>query len=232
MTPTSPIPASPPRRPPFVVRVFTSPVTAGAVERRLRRTLGPTLAWSWIAGVVLLGALVALAGWTWWANRIPMLEPRHRPEALCLALARPPAFAPPMGVEPSAALIPGQLPASAPPDYAIQHVMGFRDEMIVQSRKQRVGDYDVATLWLRLPEAGGSTHWLVVGWMEGSDVALCSFRFADRGPTISTEERLWGQRLLNRILVPEYFRAGVIPPIRVRPEQRDRLPRFGPRPER
>ena len=224
----SPPSASPRPRPPLVVRAFTSPVSTGAIERRVRRELGPILAWSWIGAIVLFAAILAWGVNLWWSSRLPMLTPRHRAEALCYVLAQPPVFAPPMSVEPDAALVEGHFPPSTPPALALQSVMHFSDEMIVAQQVRRVGDFDVATMWLRVPETGGSTHWLVVGWMEGSDLAVCSFRFGGRGQRIDADETAWGDALLERVLVPENFRADGLPNVRLRAARQPGLPHFGP----
>ena len=70
---------------------------------------------------------------------------------------------------------------------------------------QRVGDYDVATMWVRLP--GEDRHALVIGWIEGTDLALCRFRFPGRGPRLSIDEIERGDDLLDRVLEPRNFRA-------------------------
>lgn len=165
-----------------------------------------------VLALVLTAGLIALA----WSSWTPVLAPRHRPEALCFALARA-RFAPPMTVEPSAAIVRGRFGPQTPAALAAREAMHFTDDMVLQERRSRVGDYDVTVMWLRLPGLRGG-HWLVVAWMEESDLAVCSFRFADGGTDLSSDEALWGDRLLGRILTPENFRAGALPPIRLRGE--------------
>src|SRR5580765_1889150 len=167
----------------------------------------------WAAAASL--AVAGLLTWVWTA-RGPVLTPRHRAEALTFSLARS-RFAPPMEVEPSAALVRGRFSLQTPPRVAAREAMGFRDEMVIKERTARIGDYDVDVLWLRLPGRQGG-HWLVVAWMEGSDLALCSFRFASTETDLTPEELLWGQRLLGSILMPENFRLGVVPDFRLRGE--------------
>jgi hypothetical protein len=120
-----------------------------------------------------------------------------------------------MAVEPSAALVRGRFSEHTPAAVAAREAMGFSDQMVIQERTARIGDYDVTTWWLRLPGREGG-HWLVVAWMEGSDLALCSFRFASTETDLTPEELLWGQRLLSSILMPENFRLGVVPDFRLR----------------
>jgi hypothetical protein len=220
-------PSTPARRPPLFVRLFTAPVTPGAVERRLQRQLAPMLAWAWFAALAVLLALLAWAGWAWWASRVPTLTARHRAEALCFELERAPRFAPPMTIEPSAAMVRGRFTNGTPATMALQDVMHYSDEMVVSQSQLRVGDYDVSVLWLRLPDGGGS-HWLIVGWMEDADLAVCSFRFADTGPTLSDDELQWGGMLLRRILTDENFRAGAVPVVKLRMEPGSALPLLGP----
>src|SRR5262249_37692983 len=90
-----------------------------------------------------------------------------------------------------------------------------RDDMVMQERTARIGDYDVTVLWLRLPGREGG-HWLVVAWMEGSDLALCSFRFASTATDLTPAELLSGQRLLGSLRVPENVRLGLMPGVRLR----------------
>jgi hypothetical protein len=174
---------------------------------------GPGRGWLWAvaAGLVVAGLLIVVG-----TARGPVLTPRHRAEALTFSLARS-RFAPPMEVEPSAALVRGRFSPQTPPGVAAREAMGFRDEMVIQERTARIGDYDVDVLWLRLP-GRQEGHWLVVAWMEGSDLALCNFRFASTETDLTPEELLWGQRLLSSILMPENFRLGVVPDFRLRGE--------------
>jgi len=197
----APVPGTPPGAPPRGPRSAAPASTALA-----RGSL-----WAAVGGLVVAGLLI----WVWTA-RGPVLTPRHRAEALTFSLARS-RFAPPMEVEPSAALVRGRFSPQTPAGVAAREAMGFRDEMVIQERTARIGDYNVDVLWLRLPGRQGG-HWLVVAWMEGSDLALCSFRFASTETDLTPEELLWGQRLLGSILVPENFRLGLVPDFRLRGE--------------
>ncbi len=225
----SPIRPAPPRRPPFIVRAFTSPVTAGAVERRIARLLRPAVRAALVAGPFAFGLLLVVLAVELWTHRAPTLEPRHRAEALCFALAQPPRFAPPMGVEPSAALVRDRFPLGTPPAMALRLVMRFDDPQVTEESVRRVGDYDVAVVWLRVPEHDATRHWLVLGWMEGADLAVCSFRFAGTDYDLGDEQKLWGDRLLARVLQPDLFVHGSLPGVRLRAGKGETLPRFGPR---
>jgi hypothetical protein len=229
MSRPSPLPpAAPSRRPPFLVRLFTSPVTAGAVERRIQRSLRPLVRRALIAAPFLFAATVVALGAVLWARRPPALVPRHRAEALCYALAANPRFAPPMAVDASAAMIPMSLRPGAPPAMALRLAMRFDDAQVLRESPRRVGDYDVDVVWLHLPERGEARQWLVVGWMEDAGLAVCSFAFDGAEPDLSADQELWGDRLLQRILRPEYFTAGSLPHVRLTAAQRDAPLRFGP----
>jgi hypothetical protein len=207
-------------------RLLTAPLPTGALEARLAGALGAAARLvSALAPALCVAALIwALADA--WPRRVPLVAPRHRAEALCFALAAPPRFAPPMTVEPSAALVRGRFNAATPPALALREVMHFDDRMVISEDTRRVGDYVVATVWLRLP--GAARHWLVAGWMEEGDLAVCSFRFAGQADELTAEESLWGTRLLARILVPGNFRAGELPLVRLRAPRDGPLPVFGP----
>jgi hypothetical protein len=209
-------------------RWFTAPWPTAAIETGLA-----TLARAVQRGVNALAPVLCVAALAWavadaWSHRVPLVAPRDRAEALCFALASPPPFAPPMTIEPSAALVRGRFNAATPPSVALREVMHFDDRMVISEQTRRVGDYQVATAWLSLP--GAARHWLVVGWMEGGDLAVCSFRFAGDADDLTAEESLWGTRLLARILVRQNFRAGGLPPVRLRARRDAGLPTFGPTP--
>lgn len=228
--PLSPAPARPARarRAPFIVRVFTSPVTAGAVERRLSRMLRPAVRAALTLAPFTFGLLLLVMAAELWLNRTPPIAPRHRPEALCFLLAESPRFAPPMGIDPSPALVHGRFPLGTPPGMALRMAMHFDEPQIVEESSRRVGEYDVAVMWLRVPEDGETHYWLVIGWMEGADLAVCNFRFAGGDSELTDEQRLWGKRLLNRVLLPENFMRGSLPRVLLHAEPGETLPRFGP----
>jgi hypothetical protein len=213
------------------LRALSNPVSTEAIERRAGRALHALVPW-------LLGALalagVALVVWAvvpWWSARDTSLVPRHRAEAVCFALAQPPRFEPPMMVQPSTALVRGRFAVTTPAAIALREVMRIDESQVLREQRTRVGDFDVATLWLRLPEQGTWRHWLVVGWMEGSDLAVCNFRFEGSGPRLAYDEILWGDALLTRALRPEHFQAGTLPDVRLRAARGEPLPSFGPRHE-
>lgn len=218
------------RRRGWLSRVMTAPLPAAALEARLGGLgRGGLRALGVVAPILCLAALV-WAVTDAWTRRAPILTPRHRAEALCYALAAPPAFAPPMQVESSAALVRGRFAAGTPPGMALREVMQIDDRMVISERTERIGDYDVETAWLRLPGSETSHRWLVVSWMEGTDLAVCSFRFVGDSDQLTADERQWGGRLLARVLVPQNFRQGALPTFRLRGSHDGALPVFGPRP--
>lgn len=160
-------------------------------------------------------------------RRAPEILPRHRAEALCFTLAQPPRFAPSMAVQPSAALVRGRFNAGTPASYAIQQMMQFGDERVLRQWAEHVGDYDVAAFWLRLP-GPENEHWLVIAWMENADLAVCNFRFTGTSRVLSPDEKLWGGRLMRRVLVPENFERGSLPQARLRVAGGQTMPTFGP----
>jgi hypothetical protein len=224
-TPSSPPPSYPQierrrRRRGPITRLLTAPIPSLRFQVAWRRAARRLWRRGWpVLMLAIAGALVGLV----WARRAPVLVPQHRPEALCFALAQS-GFAPPMTVEPSAAVVRGRFGTSTPATMAVREAMSFTDDMVIREDARRVGDYDVSILWLRLPGQRPG-HWLVVAWMEGSDLAVCSFRFASDDTDLASEETLWGDRLLETILTPANFRAGTLPAVRLRGEP----PRsFGP----
>ena len=209
-------------------RLLTGPVAFDHLETRGRRALRAALGWAWLVLVPVALVGVVLAGRALWSQREPLVVPRHRAEALCWMLASPPPFAPPMRIEPSAALLAGHYPAHAPPGLALREAMRFTDDMVIWERTAHVGDYDVASMWLRLPGGSGGRHWLVTGWIEGQDLAVCSFRFAGEASELTTEQLTWGNLLLSRLLAPENFNAAALPEVQVRAPRGAALPSFGP----
>ena len=222
--------AAPDRRRPWMgwYRALARPVPSEAIERHavlLARRLAP-----WLQAAFALAALVLLVRTVapWWAARDVTLVPRYRAEALCFALAQPPPFAPPMRVESSAAMVRGRFASITPAPVALRTVMRLEDDQVLRERHTRVGDFEVTALWLRLPERGVWRHWLVVGWMEGADLAVCNFRFAGTGPRFAYDELLWSDALLTRALTPEHFDAAALPAVRLRGSRGTPLPTFGP----
>src|SRR2546428_10307962 len=132
------------------------------------------------------------------------LAPR-RAEALCLLLARPPGFTPPMAMEPEVRVEREGFGPAATPALAAQQVLALDGPQLMRRWMEHVGDFDVAALWIRLP--GDERHALMIAWREGADLALCRFRFACQGAQLSVEEVQWGDALLDRLLVPRNFRA-------------------------
>lgn len=217
--------SAPARRaaPPHPPGAPATPRTPGAPAARSL----PVAAWLWgIGGGMLVAGLAALAIAAW-LFRYPEVAPRHRPEALCFALARS-RFSPPMAVEPSSALVRGRFGPTTTAGYALREVMNLSDRMVLSEERRRVGDFDVSVLWLRLPGEDPTTHWLIVGWMEGTDLAVCNFRFAGSSRSLQDDEKEWGRVLLDRILTEENFQSGVMPPVRLRAAQGAALPSFGP----
>lgn len=235
-------PALPPKPAPYV------PGAPGGIERRRRPRTGfdhwihtpvsdQSLERTWrhasrgavLVGVAVVLTVVGLVAFRQWSRRLVVLSPRHRPEALCYALATPPEFTPPMRVEPSAAMVPGRFPVGTPPALALRQTMRLSDDMVLSEQSRTVGDFRVASLWLRLPGEGEGQHWLIVAWMEGADLAVCNFRFSGRTDDLSAEEIAWGDRLLGRILEPEYFQSGTVPSVVLRARHDGALPTFGPK---
>jgi hypothetical protein len=212
-------------------RLLTSPLSPAAVENRARRAAGPVVRRLWLVVPLLLAPALGYAAIALWLQRAPTLTPRHRAEALCFALAQPPGFDPPMRVEPTAALVRGRFTTSTPASVAVQQVMHFEDPMRVRQWTRHVGDYDVCAMWLRLPDADGVRSWLIVAWMEGADLAVCSFRFAGDEPELTPDQIRWGKVLLARLLVPRNFDAARLPAVKLRAPRGSSMPAFGP-PER
>jgi hypothetical protein len=235
VSPWAPRPATPPTPPPGGVerrrkggkatRALGSPLPALSPERA--RQIGR---WTLRAALVMVG-IVTLAGLglgarALWEMRQPVLLARHRPEALCFRLAESPAFAPPMSIEPSVAVLRGRFSARTPAGYAIREAMGLTDPLVIGEKKRTVGDFEVTTLWARVPGQDG--FWLVLGWMEGSDLASLSFHFPSEDGALSREIVSWGDRLMGRVLVPANFRASAPPSASWRQVGTATLPTFGP----
>ena len=205
-------------------KLLTAPLPRGAIEPRLGGWAS-ALARAWpLLGVAIVVALL----WLVWSGRTPVITPHHRPEALCFALAQA-RFAPPMVVEPAAAVVRGRFNEHTPVSLAVRDAMHFTDDMEIQETLYRVGDYDVSAVWLRIP--GGRGHWLVLAWMDHSDLELASFRFAGDDTDLTPDDVLWGNRLKRAVLVEQYFRAGAGPAIRLRAPGGAAPRRFGPKTE-
>src|SRR5262245_13451660 len=211
------------RRRGAISKLLTAPLPLERVESRFLGVAAATArAWP------LMVALLAVAAVWWiWAARTPVITPRHRPEALWFALAAS-DFHPPMTIEPGVAVVRGRFNERTPAAVAVREAMHFTDDMVMEERLFQIGDYEVSELWLRIPAGGG--HWLVLAWMEESDLALVSFRFASDDTDLTPDEIRWGNRLMRRILVPEYFRAAEIPAIRLRAPGGAPPSTFGPKP--
>ncbi|MFI5371119.1 MAG: hypothetical protein ACHQ52_06130 [Candidatus Eisenbacteria bacterium] len=208
-------------------RWLYAPIPLDSIEQEAERV--SRRAWPWLRWTLVALAVAAVAAGVWWWrwSNTPTYAPRYRAEALCFLLAEKPVFAPPMHVESDAAMVRGRFSADTPPPIAIRETMHLRDDMVLSERRESVGDFDVAVMWLRLPTGNGG-HWLVVGWMEDSDLAMCSFRFAGDPTDLTTDQILWGRRLTDRVLQAEYFHTGSVPDVRWRPVDGNSLPSFGP----
>jgi len=195
--------------------------------RRVRRVPPPWITLAVVVGVVATTGYIVLDTLS---RRVPEIAPRHRAEALCFLLAEAPTFDPPMAVQPSTALLRGRFNAGTPASFALEQMMGFGKEHVLKQWVEHVGDYDVAAFWLHLPGAPNE-HWLVLAWMEDTDLAVCNFRFTGSSPALSGEERAWGERITRRVLMAENFRHGELPATTLRLEGGRTMPVFGPRPD-
>ena len=194
---------------------------------RRRTAARPVPMWALALTAIAVATATAYAILDVASRRTPEILPRHRAEALCFALAQPPPFAPSMVVQPSAALVRGRFNAGTPASFAIQEMMQFGDERVLRQWAEHVGDYDVAAFWLRLP-GPENEHWLVFAWLENADLAVCTFRFIGTSRVLSADEKLWGGRLLRRVLVPENFQRSALPQARLRVAGGQTMPMFGP----
>jgi len=220
--PPRPAPLPPPS---LFARLTSEPVATPELDARARAAARPVLR----AVLILIPlALLVVAGFlvSDMVSRIPEpVAPHHRAEALCFELERADPrthqrFEPPMRIEPSAALIEGHFAPGVSAPLALREVMHLDESMVLGESQHVVGDYRVSVLWLDLqPGAGDGAdsgrHWLVLTWMEGADLAVCNFRFAGASRETSAEEREWADHLLARVLVPENFRAGELPHVRL-----------------
>src|SRR5258706_153003 len=147
-------------------------------------------------------------------------SPSHRgqPEPRRPAARTPLAAVPP---SPAASPPPSQPPHGGPERR--RHRRGFLSRLLTRpvsatalEDRARVGAYDVTSAGPRLPGSGDARHWLIVGWMEGADLAVCNFRFSGEATDLSPDEAVWGSMLLERILTPDNFQSEALPPVRLR----------------
>jgi hypothetical protein len=222
-----------------MARLMTEPVPAAELEARARAAARPALRWLIVLVPIALIAGIAYMAYDMWSQIPPDIAPRHRAEALCFALAMADPvtherFSPPMRIEPSAALVQGRFAPGIAAPIALRQVMQIDESMVMSETQRTVGDYDVSVLWLRLPAdpggegSGVGRHWLVLAWMEGADLAVCNFRFSGMGHELTPDERLWGDRLIERLLVPANFTAGSLPHVRLRATRDATMPVLGP----
>lgn len=209
-------------------RLLTAPLSPQALEERARRRMRTVFGWMAALLPALFLVALAYAIGDAWSRRPVVLEPRHRPEALCFALAQRPAFAPPMRVEPSAAVVRRAFAAGIAPALALQQVMQFSDPMVLAAAERRTGDYDVASLWLKIADRGAPEYWLIVCWMNDGDLEVCNFRFAGDGPVLTDAQREWGERLLERLLRDANFRRDAMPRATFQVRDGRTMPVFGP----
>lgn len=212
----------------LLTRLFTAPLSPRALEQRAKGRMRTVFGWMAALLPALFIAALASAVGDAWMRRPVDLEPRHRPEALCFSLAARPAFAPPMRVRPSVAIVRGRFAESTPPAVALQQTMRFTDAMLLSAGTREVGDFEVADLWLRITGRGAPEYWLIVCWMNGEDLEVCNFRFEGDGPVLTDAQREWGRRLLGRVLTPGNFRREALPRARLRLRDGETMPVFGP----
>ena len=210
------------------VRDRRSPPTGTALPEGPARR-GPSRAVLGVGAALALAAAVfattALGHWPDGPAGPPgAVAPRERAEALCRRLAEPPRFSPAMRVEPAVSVALGRAAAGVTLPARIERALALPPERVLRHWSERVGDFDVATLWVRLPD--GDRHALVLGWVEDGELAVVRFRFAAAGPTLGAAEIAAGDDLLDRALAPRNFRAGALPPGARRATTP--LPWFGP----
>ena len=174
-------------------RAEPGPAPRPAAARRVR----------WPVVLALAAALGSVA-FIQWTRSSPRGTPLDRAEALCREVAGSPGDSLAAGVRSDVELRHGRFDAHTRPWQALEQALGVDSSRVLKRWTQRVGDYDVAAMWVRLP--GDDRHTLVVGWIEGSGLAICRFRFPGRGATLSGDEVERGDDLLDRVLVPRNFR--------------------------
>src|SRR5258706_2262886 len=158
------------------------------------------------ASVVLaLAAVLAGLAFIHWTRFADSGTPLDRAETVCRAIARSPHDSLAAGIESEVEFRRGNVDAQARPVPALEQALGLDESRVLRRWTQRVGDYDVAAMWVRLP--GDDRHALAVGWLEGSGLAVCRFRFPGHGASLSADEIERGDGLLDRVLVARNFRA-------------------------
>jgi hypothetical protein len=160
-----------------------------------------------LRGSVAIAVAVALAGLTFihWTRTADSGTPLDRAETVCRAIALSPHDSLAAGIESDVEFRRERPPTPGAPIAALVRALGLDESRILRRWAQHVGDYDVAAMWVRLPD--GDRHALIVGWIEDGGVASCRFRFTGRGATLSADELERGDDLLDRVLVARNFRA-------------------------
>ena len=152
----------------------------------------------------MIAIALALAGLAFihWTRTASSGTPLDRAGAVCRSLAHSPHDTLAAGIEAEVELRRGPFATAAP---ALARALGADSTRVLRHWTQRVGDYQVAALWVRLPD--DDRHALAVGWLEGRDLALCRFRFPGHGAFLTAGEIARGDDLLDRVLVPRNFRV-------------------------
>jgi len=180
-----------------------------ARERRARRPEpgpAPTRPAARLPWPVAFAALAALAGvaFVHWTRSAAGGTPLDRAEVLCREVTASPRDSLAAGIVPGVEFRRRRFDPATPAARALQQGLGLDSSRVLRHWTQRIGDYDVAALWVRLP--GDDRHALIVGWIEGPGLAICRFLFPARGAVLSGDEIERGDDLLDRVLVPRNFR--------------------------
>ena len=174
-------------------RVDPAPAVPPAARVRMR--------WPFVLAVAATLGGVAFIAWT---RSAATGTPLDRAEALCRRIAHSPDDSLAAGIQPGVEFQHGRLDTHAPLARVLARALNLDEPRVLRRWTQHVGNYDVAALWVRLPD--DDRHALVVGWIEDSGLAICRFRFPGRGPALSADEIERGDDLLDRVLVPRNFR--------------------------